>query len=156
MLLAQLSTDFQSLFPLPTNKLGPFCGGSQVRGFVYILGAQGFLQWTLLWGWDFLLLLQPTQVFTPRGLEALVSHAGTLGCMVCLTPQLFLPAYLHRNGDCLVCQLQPRPPSLLPSAHPLCPSCPSPPLLLVWMNVSSLTPWLWDFYFLTVLVIICF
>ena len=28
---------------------------------------------------------------------------------------------------------------------PLCPSCPSPPLLLVWMNVSSLTPWLLDF-----------
>ena len=28
---------------------------------------------------------------------------------------------------------------------PLCPSCPSA-LLLVWMNVSSLTPWLLDFY----------
>ena len=23
--------------------------------------------------------------------------------------------------------------------------CPSPPLLPVWMNVSSLSPWLWDF-----------
>ena len=25
------------------------------------------------------------------------------------------------------------------------PSCPSPPLLLVWINVSSLSPWLSDF-----------
>ena len=29
---------------------------------------------------------------------------------------------------------------------PLCPSCPSLPLVLVWMNVSSLTPWLSDFH----------
>ena len=35
--------------------------------------------------------------FIGRGFEALVSHAGTLGCMVCLTPQLFLPTYLHTN-----------------------------------------------------------
>ena len=40
------------------------------------------------------------------------------------------------------------------AAHPLCPSCPSPPLLPVWMNISSLTPWLLDFC--TVLVIFCF
>ena len=26
------------------------------------------------------------------------------------------------------------------------PSCPSPPRLLVWMNVSSLTPWFSDFH----------
>ena len=31
--------------------------------------------------------------------------------------------------------------------RPLCaPSCPSPPLLPVWMNVSSLTPWLSGFH----------
>ena len=34
-------------------------------------------------------------VFTARGFEALVSRTGTLGCMVCVTPQLFLPVYLH-------------------------------------------------------------
>ena len=28
----------------------------------------------------------------------------------------------------------------------LCLGCPSPPLLLVWMNVSSLSPWLSDFH----------
>ena len=32
------------------------------------------------------------------------------------------------------------------ATSPLCPSCLSPPLLLVWMNVSSLTPWLLDFH----------
>ena len=32
------------------------------------------------------------------------------------------------------------------AASPLCPGCPSPPLLLVWMNVSSLSPWLSDFH----------
>ena len=29
---------------------------------------------------------------------------------------------------------------------PLHPGCLSPPLLLLWMNVSSLTPWLLDFH----------
>ena len=30
-------------------------------------------------------------------------------------------------------------------ASSLCTGCPSPPLQLVWMNVSSLSPWLSDF-----------
>ena len=32
------------------------------------------------------------------------------------------------------------------AASPVHPSCPSAPLLPVWMNVSSLTPWLSDFH----------
>ena len=32
------------------------------------------------------------------------------------------------------------------AVSPLHPSCPSPPLLLVWMNVCSLPPWLSDFH----------
>ena len=32
------------------------------------------------------------------------------------------------------------------AASPLCSSCPSPPLLPVWVNVSSLSPWLLDFH----------
>ena len=32
------------------------------------------------------------------------------------------------------------------ATSPLCPGCPSLPLLLVWMNVSSLSPWLSDFH----------
>ena len=38
MPLAQLSAGFQLLPWLPTNKLGPSGAGSQVGGFVYILG----------------------------------------------------------------------------------------------------------------------
>ena len=33
-----------------------------------------------------------------------------------------------------------------PAMHPHCPGFPSPPLLLILMNVSSLTPWLLDFH----------
>ena len=51
--------------------------------------------------------------------------------------------------DHTVCQPQPCPPRS--SSHhlagsPLCPSCPSAPLLLVWMIVSSFTPWLSGFH----------
>ena len=42
VLLAQLSTGFQSLPPLPTSKLDPSGADSQVGGFVYILGPMGF------------------------------------------------------------------------------------------------------------------
>ena len=36
-------------------------------------------------------------MFTVRSLEALVSRAGTLCCVIGLTPQLFLPAYPNAN-----------------------------------------------------------
>ena len=35
----------------------------------------------------------PPQVFTARGFEAFFTCAGTMGCAVCLAPQLFLPTY---------------------------------------------------------------
>ena len=38
----------------------------------------------------------PIGVFNQR-FEALFPCTGTLGCVVCLTPQLFLPVYLHAN-----------------------------------------------------------
>ena len=85
----------------------------------------------------------PTGFFSGRGFEALFPHAGTLGCLVCLSPQLFLPVYPHAIVG----------PASLPAAtspipilqlQPCCKS--SLPLLPVWMNVSSLTPWLSDFY----------
>ena len=40
--------------------------------------------------------LNPTGFFNQR-FEALFPHTGTLGCVVCLTPQLILPVYLHAN-----------------------------------------------------------
>ena len=80
----------------------------------------------------------PTGVFSQR-FEALFPHAGTLGCVVCLAPQLFLPVYLHVSGTAQV-----RQPPPCPKSSP--PGCPSPPFLPVWMSVSSLTPWLSDFH----------
>ena len=53
---------------------------------------------------------------------------------------------------CLACPSLPAPASPTWSssrclaACPLHPGCPSPPLLLVWMNVSSLTLWLSGFH----------
>ena len=88
--------------PLPTSQVGHSGADSQVGGFVYILGFCGSLQWTLLWSWEFLLLPQSSQVFSFRGFEALFPSTGTLGCEVCLTPQLFFPVYLHTNVGCPV------------------------------------------------------
>ena len=93
--------------------------------------------------------LNPHRCFQSEVWGFISPGIGTLGCSVCLTPQLFLPVYLHVNVG------PPCPPATaLPTqtssccltAHPLCPSCLSPPLLPVWINVSSLTPWLSDFH----------
>ena len=119
---------------------------SQVHGLVYVLGSRGPLQQTLLSDWEFLLPPQTTQVFTARGFEALLPHIGTLGCTVCLAPQLFLPAYPHANVESPVCLLPPCPPGLLPCCASSPHSCLSMPLLPVWKKVSCLIPWLSDFH----------
>ena len=143
---------FQSLLPLPTSKLGPSGTDSWVGGFVYILGPCGSLPQTLLWGWEFLLLLQPPiGVFSQR-FEALFPGAGALGCAVCLAPQFFLPVYPHANvgppaspAAALLGSWAAALPWVL-STGPVHPNCPSLPLLLIWMNVSSLSPWLSDLH----------
>ena len=147
MPLAELWASFQSLPLLHTSKLGPSGADSWVGGFVYILGPCGSLQRTLLWSWEFLLLPQPPEIFTARGFEALFPWAGTLGCEVCLAPHLFLLVYLRANMAPPACQLPPclpwSPATALPSV--LSTLTARLPLLPVWMNVSSLTPWLLDF-----------
>ena len=88
-----------------------------------------------------------TGVFS-QWFEALFSHAGTLGCAVChrvlqLLRRLLaaaLPTLLHNPPPLRVCH----PP--LPCGESSLPTCPSPTLLPVWVNVSSLTPWLLDFH----------
>ena len=98
MALAPLSAIFQSLPLLPTIKLGPSGAESRVGGFVYILGPCSSLQRTLLWDWEFLLLLpQPPQVFSIIGLR-LYFPPGALVCVVCFAPPLFLPVYLSECG----------------------------------------------------------
>ena len=161
MPLAQLSAGFQSLPPLPTSKLGPSGADSWVGEFVYVLEpcGCGYLQWTLLWGWGFLLPPQPPQVFSVRGFEALFPCAGTLGCVVWLTPQLFLPFYPHANVGLPAAALSTQSSNHCIAVCSLCPSCSSLPLLPAWMNVSSLIPLLPDFHtvwFLVIVVTFCF
>ena len=90
---------------------------------------------------------QPPQVISVRGLEVLFPRTGTLGCAVCLTPQLFLPVYPHADvglpalpaatSPALVLQPLPCLESSLPRL-----SVSAPP---TGLHVS-LTPWLSDFY----------
>ena len=105
---------FQSLPPSPTSKLGPSGAGSPAGWCVYVLRPRGSLQRTVLWGWEFLLLPQPPQVFSVRGFEALFPCARTLGCAVCLSPVVPPGLSTHKCGTactashCLAC---PRPPA---------------------------------------------
>ena len=56
------------------------------------------------------------------------SAGGSTACPVCST--------IHHPARSSSCR---------PATSPLCPGCPSQSLLPVWMNVSSLSPWLSDF-----------
>ena len=100
--------------------------------------------------------VSPTATSTPTGVSN--TCAGVPGCEVCFTAPPFLPVYLCANVGLRGLpaaawpapfhnppphRVHQRPPC---HASPLCPSCPSPPLLSVWMNVSSLSPWLLDFH----------
>ena len=142
--------------PATHKQIGPFWCRFWVGGFVYILGPHESLQWTLLWGWEFLLLPQPPQVFIARGFEALFPCARTLGCMVSLAPQLFfllihMQMWYHLNCQPPCCQfwstsLPTWSSSRCLARNPLHPCFPSPPFLPAWMYVSSLTLWLLNFH----------
>ena len=94
--LVRLLAGFQSLPFFPKTKLDPSGADSQVGGFVCILGPCGSLQLSCEAG-SFSCHCSPPQVFSVRGFEALFPYAGTLGCVVCLAPQLFLLVFLHAN-----------------------------------------------------------
>ena len=100
----------------------------------------------------------PTGVFNQR-FEALFPWAGALGCAVWFAPPKFLPVYLCGNVGPqglppptlwgLLAAAWPTlfynpPPHWVRQPQPFCES--SPPHLPVWMNVSSLSPWLSDFH----------
>ena len=97
MPLALLSAGFQSLPPLPTSKLGPSGADS--------LGRWVCVHCRTLWVSPTSSPVRlrvssaatiPTGVFSQR-FEALFPGTGTLGCLVCLAPQLLLLVYLHAN-----------------------------------------------------------
>ena len=90
--------------------------------------------------WEFLLLPpQPPRVFSLKGsrlyfpaLEPWVARSVLLP--LCSSWFIFARMWGHR-----VCQPQ-------PCCESSPPGCLSPCLLVVWMNVSSLSPWLSDFH----------
>ena len=71
---------------------------------------------------------QPPQVFSVRGFEALFPSTGTPGCVVYLTPQLFLPVYLHMTVG---------PPSVQATASSGPPATTLPPVLSTWLPISA-------------------
>ena len=84
MALASLSAGFQSLPSLSTIKLGPSGADSWVGRPVHALGPCGSLQRTLLWGWEFLLLLpQPHGCFRSEvwGFISLCWNPGVRGLL---------------------------------------------------------------------------
>ena len=122
MMPAQLSASFQSLPLLPTCKLCLSGADSPVGGLVYLPGSCGSLQWALLWGWEFLPLPQPPQVFTARGFEALFFPCWNPGlCGLSCSP--VVPPSLSAHG----CGTAPTP-----SHHLAHPSSPAAALLQVF------------------------
>ena len=88
-----------------------------------------------------------------------------LSCTVCFTPCRLSGLSVRECGAAgsasgqTACPVSPtlrQSRSCHGNASPLCPGCPSPPLLLVWMNVYFLFPWCrtsLPFDFLSVLVV---
>ena len=150
MPLVQLSAGFQSLPLLPTNHLG-LSGADSQGGWVCV---HSRTLWFSPTNSPVRLGVPPAATSTPhvfsvRGFEDLFPRTGTLGCMVYLAPQLLLLAYLHSNVGPPSPQAITLPAPVLqplPYHESSQPSCLSPPLLLVWMNVSSLTLWWLDFH----------
>ena len=84
-------------------------------------------------------IVVPPQVFSVRGLRLYFPT---------LEPWVARSVSLLRRSTQLICtpmwDHRVRQPPFCRESSP--PSCPSPPLLWVWTNVSSLSPWLSDFH----------
>ena len=93
--------------------------------------------------------VSPTAASTPKGVfnqsfEALFPHTGTLGCTVCLAPQLFLPVYLHTNEGL---------PSLQSAASPSPPATALPRVLSAQLPISAPATSLNECFFFNSLVV---
>ena len=77
------------------------------------------------------------------GAEGSASHllVGSASCSLAC-PALQCATSLGQPAASLLWVLTPLLLAGSPHGPPPLPRCPSPPLLLVWMNVSSLSPWL--------------
>ena len=142
MPLAGLYAGFQSLPPLPTSKLGPSGADSQVGGWVC---ACSRTLWVSPMNSPVRLGVSPTAATTPTDFYS-QRFWGFIS--LCWNPGLRslsrFPVFPPGSSACqcrTACSA-----SHHFAASPLCPSCLSPPLLPVWVNVSSLTPRLLDFH----------
>ena len=121
----------------------------QVGGFVYILEPCGSLQWTLLWGWKFLPLPQPPQIFFSQRFWGFSFPCWNHGLCSLLLPQLFLLTYLNANVGYPHLPAATSPTLSASRCLGICVlhlGFLFPPLLPVWMNVSSFTPLLSDLH----------
>ena len=139
------------------KQIGPFWCWFPGEGVCVCSGPLGSLQRTLLWGWEFLLLLQPLKGVFMSGLRLYFPELEPWVAQSALLPQhssQFIYKWMWDHGVCL---LQPGLPhstihhltgssSRHLATSPVHPGCPSPPLRPVCMNVSSLSPWLSGFH----------
>ena len=88
--------------------------------------------------------LNPHRFFSVRGFEALFPCTGTLNFMICLTPQLFLPVYLHANVGL------PSPPA---AASPGPSAAALRRVLSTWLPVSASPISLNEYFFFDSLVV---
>ena len=133
---------FSVTSPITHNQIGPFwcCFPS---GWVCVYSRTLWVSPTTS---PVRLGVSPAAASTPTGVfnqwfEALFPCAGALGCVVCHLVHQLLP---WRPAAALPTPLHSPPPRWVLQLQPCCKS--SLPLLPVWMNVSSLSPWLSDFY----------
>ena len=92
--------------------------------------------------------LNPHRFFSARGFEDFFPCIGTLGCVVCLTPQLFLLVYLHANMGpsappataltTLPAATLPSPPAAWSTSR--CFACPSLPTAASLQVLSTRLP----------------
>ena len=96
------------------------CGrGQRGNNATHLVHSSPTFQWTLLWDWEFLPVWNPSQYFTTRGFESLVS--------------------------CLASPTSPMQSTALLWVFSAAAYLPYPPLLPDLVNVS-LTPWLLELY----------
>ena len=167
MVLAPLSARFQSLPPLPTIKLGPTGADSGVGGWACACSRP---LWVSPRNSPVRLGLSPAAASTPTGVfnqrfEALFPLCWSPGlCGLLCSPASppgssmrecgamgSAPHHFVASACCsLACPIYNPPPHWVCQPPPCCesslPGCPLLPLLPVWMNVSSLSPWLLDFH----------
>ena len=158
MPLSWLLVGFQSLPLLPTSKLGPSGADS---GWVRLCTFQDPVgpsnEFSCKTG-SFSHCCNPHRFSLPEVLRLYFPALELWVVQSVLLPSCSPQFICIQMWDCLVLQ----PPLCLfwssswcLATIPLYPCCLSPPFLLVWMNVSSLTPWLSEFHTSDFLAVLC-